>query len=67
MKQIKLKNLEIVMEKQGQGSAEMILLIGSVLIIVILVGNYTFNLSEEINNNLKGLIEKERDNILYDL
>jgi len=51
-------------EEKGQGSVEIILLIGLILVIVILTGNYIFNISNSINNSLKGLIEKVRDEIL---
>ncbi|MBF4468223.1 MAG: class III signal peptide-containing protein [Methanobrevibacter arboriphilus] len=51
-------------EEEGQGSVEIILLIGLILVIVILTGNYIFNISNSINNSLKQLIEKGRDEIL---
>lgn len=57
----------ILKENKGQGSAELILLIGSILIIVILIGNYIFQISNGINNSLKELIGKQRDDILYRL
>ncbi|RBQ23569.1 hypothetical protein ALNOE001_08490 [Candidatus Methanobinarius endosymbioticus] len=56
---MKIKSSKIFNEQEGQGSAEMILLIGAIIIIVILVGNYIFQVSEGINENLKELIEKE--------
>jgi len=62
---MKIKNIKLFKEEDGQGSAEMILLIGALLVIVILVGNYTFNISESINDSLKNLIEKGRNIILY--
>ncbi|OQD59120.1 hypothetical protein MBBAR_6c02310 [Methanobrevibacter arboriphilus JCM 13429 = DSM 1125] len=67
--QLKKKNLmkiknKTYKEEEGQGSVEIILLIGLILIIVILTGNYIFNISNSINNSLKQLIEKGRDEIL---
>ena len=62
---MKIKNIKLLKEENGQGSAEMILLIGALLIIVIVVGNYIFNISESINDSLKSLIEKGRNSILY--
>lgn len=67
--QLKKKNLmkiknKIYKEEEGQGSVEIILLIGLILVIVILTGNYIFNISNSINNSLKQLIEKGRDEIL---
>ncbi|WP_278521951.1 class III signal peptide-containing protein [Methanobrevibacter arboriphilus] len=60
---MKIKN-KIYKEEEGQGSVEIILLIGLILVIVILTGNYIFNISNSINNSLKQLIEKGRDEIL---
>ncbi|WP_080460199.1 class III signal peptide-containing protein [Methanobrevibacter arboriphilus] len=60
---MKIKN-KTYKEEEGQGSVEIILLIGLILIIVILTGNYIFNISNSINNSLKQLIEKGRDEIL---
>ncbi|WP_042701640.1 class III signal peptide-containing protein [Methanobrevibacter arboriphilus] len=60
---MKIKN-KTYKEEEGQGSVEIILLIGLILIIVILTGNYIFNISNSINNSLKHLIEKGRDEIL---
>lgn len=62
---MKIKNIKLFKEENGQGSAEMILLIGALLVIVIVVGNYIFNISESINDRLKSLIEKGRNSILY--
>jgi Flp pilus assembly pilin Flp len=59
----RLKNL--LKEENGQTSAEMILLMGIILVIVIIAGNFIFNISENINNSLKDLLEKERNSILY--
>lgn len=63
---MKIKN-KIYKEEEGQGSIEIILLIGLILVIVILTGNYIFNISNSINNSLKQLIEKGRDEILLEI
>ncbi|WP_054835238.1 class III signal peptide-containing protein [Methanobrevibacter arboriphilus] len=63
---MKIKN-KIYKEEEGQGSVEIILLIGLILVIVILTGNYIFNISNSINNSLKQLIEKGRDEILLEI
>jgi len=57
----------ILREESGQGSAEMILLMGVILVIVIIAGNYIFNISESINDSLKSLLEKGRESILNKL
>ena len=61
---MKIKNIKLLKEEKGQGSAEMILLIGAILVIVIVVGNYIFSITENINNNLKTLLEKGSDSVL---
>ncbi|WP_224426197.1 class III signal peptide-containing protein [Methanobrevibacter sp. TMH8] len=65
MNLIENRNMKIFNDKNGQISAEMILLIGTILIIVILAGNYIFKISDSINSSLLNLIEKVRDSILY--
>lgn len=57
--------MKILKEEEGQGSTEMILLIGAIMIIVIVVGNYIFNITESTNKGLKNLIEEGRESILY--
>ncbi|MCL2687161.1 MAG: class III signal peptide-containing protein [Methanobrevibacter sp.] len=57
----------IIREDSGQGSAEMILLMGVILVIVIIAGTYIFNISESINNSLKSLLEKGRNSVLNKL
>jgi len=64
---MKIKNINLLKEEEGQSSAEMILLIGAILVIVIVVGNYIFNISETINDSLKTLIEKGKNSVLYRL
>ena len=64
---MKINNIKLLKEESGQTSAEMIILIGAILIIVIIVGNYIFNISESINEALKSLLEKGRNSILYRL
>lgn len=49
---------------KGQGSVEMILLIGSILIIVLIIASYLFNISTMINESFKITIESARNNIL---
>jgi uncharacterized protein (UPF0333 family) len=54
----------MIEEDSGQSSAEMILLVGAILVIVIIAGNYIFNISETINNSLKSLLEDGRNSVL---
>ena len=55
---------KIINEKKGQGSAEMILLMGAILAIVLVVGVYLFRISSSINDGLKKVIESGRDTII---
>ena len=49
------------LDNKGQGSAELILIIGGLIVIVLLVGSYISNITQKTGNNLKDLLEKERD------
>ena len=55
---------KILNDKKGQGSAEMILLLGAILAIVLVAGVYLFNISSTINNSFKKAIESGRDHII---
>ena len=49
------------LDNKGQGSAELILIIGGLIIIVLLVGSYMSNITERTQNNIKELLKIERD------
>ena len=49
------------LDDNGQGSAELILIVGSLIIVVLLVGTYISNMTEKTNANLKNLLKTERD------
>lgn len=51
-------------DEKGQSSAEMILLIGGILVIIILIGSYITNITNSTQNNLKEVLIKERNFIL---
>lgn len=53
-----------ILEEGGQSSAEMILLMGVILIIVLVVGTHMFHISSSVNNSFKELIESGRNNVL---
>ena len=46
---------------KGQGSAELILIIGGLLVIILLVGSYISDITNKTQANLKGLLKQERD------
>ena len=45
------------MDNSGQGSAELILIIGGLLIIILLVGNYITTIQETVHENLKKVLQ----------
>lgn len=49
------------MDNRGQGSAELILIIGGLLVIVLLVGSYIANMTKTTENTFKGILKQERD------
>ena len=49
------------LDNNGQGSAELILIVGSLIIIVLLVGSYISNMTDKTQNNIKNLLKTERD------
>ena len=51
-------------DNRGQGSAELILIIGGLIVIVLLVGSYMSNITEKTQTNINKLLKLERDNII---
>ena len=49
------------LDSAGQGSAELILIVGSLIIVVLLVGSYISNITGKTNTNIKNLLKTERD------
>ena len=52
------------LDNKGQGSAELILIVGGLLIIVLLVGSYMSNITQNTQENINSLLKKERDNLI---
>ena len=52
------------LDDKGQGSAELILIIGGLLIIVLFVGSYMSNITQKTQENINDLQKAERDYIL---
>ena len=52
------------LENSGQISAELILIIGGLIIIVIVVGNYVSNISTNTQESLKKVMSQERDYVI---
>ncbi|AXV40961.1 class III signal peptide-containing protein [Methanobacterium sp. BAmetb5] len=53
-----------ILDNGGQISAEMILLIGAILIIVILAGGYILDISGSIAGNITSVVDTARDNTI---
>lgn len=54
----------MVLDEKGQSSAEMILLIGGILTIVLLVAGYITNITTSTQESLKRILETEREYVL---
>lgn len=52
------------LDDKGQGSAELILIIGGLLIIVLFVGSYMSNITQKTQANINDLQKVERDYII---
>ncbi len=49
------------LDQKGQGSAELILIIGGLIVIVLLVGSYMSHITDKTQTNIKKLLTTERD------
>ena len=52
------------LDNKGQGSAELILIIGGLLIIVLFVASYMSNITQKTQENINNLLKAERNYIL---
>lgn len=48
-------------DNKGQGSAELILITGGLIVIVLLIVSYISNITEKTQTNLQNLLKTERD------
>jgi hypothetical protein len=48
-------------DNNGQSSAELILIIGGLLVIILFVASYISNITDTTEKNFKTLITQERD------
>ena len=51
-------------DNKGPGSAELILIIGGLIVIVLLVGSYISNITQKTQKNMQNLLKTERDFII---
>ena len=51
-------------DNKGQSSAELILIMGGLLVIVLFVGSYISNITNTTQKNFKTILKQERDFII---
>jgi hypothetical protein len=61
------KRIDILNEGSGQSSAELMLLVGTIIVIVLLVGVYVTNILHSIDAGLKNLVIDGREFLLNKL
>ena len=49
------------LDNKGQGSAELILIIGGLIVVILLVASYMSNITEKTQTTITDLLKKERD------
>ena len=49
------------LDNKGQGSAELILITGGLIVVILLVASYMSNITGKIQTNMDNLLKKERD------
>ena len=52
------------MDENAQISAEMILIMGALLVIVIVAGGFIFNISSQIATSIGNVLDTARDNTI---
>ncbi len=51
----------MLIDEKAQISAEMVLLVGAILVIVLVVGGYVFDISSSIAGNISSVVDHARD------
>ena len=54
----------MLIDDKAQISAEMVLLIGLILVIVLVAGSYIFDISQSISNEISSVIDTARDSTI---
>jgi uncharacterized protein (UPF0333 family) len=54
----------MLMDEKAQISAEMILLVGAILVLVIVAGTYIFDISSSIAGNITEVIDSARNSTI---
>jgi len=53
-----------MLDEKAQISAEMILLMGALMVLVIVAGNYIFGISRSVAGNVSGVVDAARDSAI---
>jgi uncharacterized protein (UPF0333 family) len=54
----------MLMDEKAQISAEMILIMGALLVIVIVAGGFIYNISQQIANSISSVLNTARDSTI---
>ncbi|MBU4547549.1 MAG: class III signal peptide-containing protein [Methanobacterium sp.] len=54
----------MLIDEKAQISAEMVLLIGAILVIVLVAGSYVFDISQSVANNISSVIDTARNSTI---
>jgi uncharacterized protein (UPF0333 family) len=54
----------MLMDEKAQISAEMILIMGAILILVIIAGGFIYNITQKIATNITTVLNTARDNTI---
>ena len=52
------------LDNNGQGSAELILITGGLIVIILLVASYMSNITQKTQTTLNNLLKEERDYLI---
>ncbi len=63
-KTFKLYGNMMLIDEKAQISAEMILLVGAILVLVIVAGTYIFDISSSIAGNITDVIDSARNSTI---
>jgi uncharacterized protein (UPF0333 family) len=51
-------------DNKGQGSAELILIVGGLIVIVLFVASYMSNMTQKMQTNIHNFLKVERDYLI---
>ena len=54
----------MLMDEKAQISAEMILIMGAILILVIVAGGFIYNITTQIKNSVNSVLDSARTNTI---